>query len=331
MKKIFFIFLILFAGLMYLTGCNEDEEVKHEHVHEWINAKEIYQATCTEDGLELLVCKLCEETKTVLLKAIGHNEVIDSSIPATCIGSGLTQGSHCSVCNTILVQQEPVYKSIDCVFKDGLCVTCGKSTTGNILKYEKLENGTYKVSGVVEMKDNNVKISSSYNGCLVTEIGYQAFSSEKIESITIPSTIITIGNSAFKGCSKLKTVTFEDGSQLKTIGSSSFEWCDQLPYIILPKSVNSIGSRAFASCRVLESLTIPEGVTCIKTETFRGCDNFKIVVIPTSVTSIEEYAFYQCNKLNIVSYSGGYSNWQKISIAAGNWLLEDVYESKFNK
>lgn len=48
---------------------------------------------------------------------------------------------------------------------------------------------------------------------------YGAFSDcTALTSIEIPASVETIGNTAFKNCSKLTTVTFEKGSQLKIIG-----------------------------------------------------------------------------------------------------------------
>jgi len=57
--------------------------------------------TCTEPQL----CTVCSE---VILAALGHTEVIDKAVAPTCTQSGLTQGSHCSVCNYVIIPQEEV-------------------------------------------------------------------------------------------------------------------------------------------------------------------------------------------------------------------------------
>ena len=59
------------------------------------------KATC----LEKAVCDKCGESYGELG---GHTEVVDSSVDATCEGTGLTEGKHCSVCNTVLVPQDTV-------------------------------------------------------------------------------------------------------------------------------------------------------------------------------------------------------------------------------
>ena len=58
-------------------------------------------ATCTTAQ----VCTVCNEELTA---ALGHTEVIDAAVAATCTATGLTEGKHCSVCETVLVAQETV-------------------------------------------------------------------------------------------------------------------------------------------------------------------------------------------------------------------------------
>ena len=83
---------------------------------------------------------------------------------------------------------------------------------------------------------------------------YGAFSDCKtLKAIEIPASVETIEASAFKGCSKLTTVTFEKGSQLKTIGGDgsfygAFYGCTALTAIEIPASVETIEASAFKGC-----------------------------------------------------------------------------------
>ena len=43
-----------------------------------------------------------------VIPATGHTEVTDAAVAPTCTQTGLTEGKHCSVCNTVLVKQETV-------------------------------------------------------------------------------------------------------------------------------------------------------------------------------------------------------------------------------
>ncbi len=71
---------------------------------EWTTVK---QPTCTEKGEKKLYCTDCGELlNTEVIPAKGHTEVVDKGHDATCTESGLTDGSHCSVCDTILTEQK---------------------------------------------------------------------------------------------------------------------------------------------------------------------------------------------------------------------------------
>ncbi len=77
--------------------------------------------TCTEAGnVGYYYCALCEryfadaEGTTELtegqlvMEALGHTVVIDEAVAPTYTSSGLTEGSHCSVCNVVIVEQQEV-------------------------------------------------------------------------------------------------------------------------------------------------------------------------------------------------------------------------------
>ena len=96
------------------------------------------------------------------------------------------------------------------------------------------------------------------NGSQLKTIGGGSYSSgafsdcTALTSIEIPASVETIEAAAFKGCSSLATVTFENGSQLKTIGGGSYS------------------SGAFSDCTALTSIEIPASVETIEAAAFRG-------------------------------------------------------------
>ena len=63
------------------------------------------QPTCTSEGTKTKTCTKCNATVTEKLPAKGHTAVIDKGYPATCTTAGKTDGSHCSVCNTVIKAQ----------------------------------------------------------------------------------------------------------------------------------------------------------------------------------------------------------------------------------
>ncbi|MCC8150536.1 MAG: Ig-like domain-containing protein [Lachnospiraceae bacterium] len=64
------------------------------------------EATCTEEGEEIYTCSACGDSYSVTIEATGHTVVIDEAVAATYKSTGLTEGSHCSVCGEVIVAQE---------------------------------------------------------------------------------------------------------------------------------------------------------------------------------------------------------------------------------
>ena len=147
---------------------------------------------------------------------------------------------------------------------------------------------------------------------------YGAFSyCTALTSIEIPASVETIGASAFKGCSSLATVTFENGSQLKTIGggsysSGAFSDCTALTSIEIPASVETIEAAAFKGCSSLATVTFENG-SQLKTigggsyssGAFSDCTALTSIEIPASVETIEASAFKGCSSLATVTFENG--------------------------
>ena len=144
-----------------------------------------------------------------------------------------------------------------------------------------------------------------------------------LTSIEIPASVETIEATAFKRCSKLATVTFEKGSQLKTIGGGyyssyyhgAFSDCSSLTSIEIPASVETIEATAFKRCSKLATVTFEKG-SQLKTigggyyssyyhGAFSDCSSLTSIEIPASVETIEATAFKRCSKLTTVTFEKG--------------------------
>jgi hypothetical protein len=64
--------------------------------------------TCTQIGFTTHTCSCGHSYTDSFVDALGHTEVIDQAVSATCTTGGLTEGKHCSVCNTVLVAQQAI-------------------------------------------------------------------------------------------------------------------------------------------------------------------------------------------------------------------------------
>jgi hypothetical protein len=140
-----------------------------------------------------------------------------------------------------------------------------------------------------------VVIPASINGQAVTVFGNGSevfVNSDTITNVTLPGSLISIGDYAFEDCYYLTNVTLANG--LISIGYYAFEGCYDLASVNVPNTVTSIDEGAFYECESLHSINIPEGVTTIQEETFYYCTNLSNPHFPESLTSIGEEAFEEC-------------------------------------
>lgn len=151
-----------------------------------------------------------------------------------------------------------------------------------------------------EVDANNTNYASSdgvlYNKNLDELV---AFPAGKASQFTIPSTVTTIGSSAFSNCTNLTSITIPEG--VTTIGSSAFERCTGLTSVVIPSSVTDMGSSAFQYSSGLTSVTLGDGLTRVASYSFRSCTSLTSISIPDNVTEIGEYAFTYCTSLATVS------------------------------
>ena len=122
----------------------------------------------------------------------------------------------------------------------------------------------------------------------------------------IPSSVTSIGSSAFNGCD-FKQV--EIPNSVTSIGDLAFDECSKLTQVNIPGSVTSIGNYAFYYCYALTQVTIGNGVTSIGNSAFSGCRALTQVTIGNSVTSIGSQAFSWCDALTAVYYTGDVAGW----------------------
>ena len=73
--------------------------------HTWDDGEVTTEPTCTQTGVKTYTCSKCGSTRTEEIEAKGHTAVTDAAVAATCTETGLTEGSHCSVCKAVLVKQ----------------------------------------------------------------------------------------------------------------------------------------------------------------------------------------------------------------------------------
>jgi hypothetical protein len=148
----------------------------------------------------------------------------------------------------------------------------------------------------------------------VTSIRERAFLRRtKLKSIRIPSSITSIGDLAFDGCTDLASVYISDleawckieYGELPAFNRDFHLFLNdtEIKELVIPNSVTltSIGNYAFGQCRYLTSVTIPNSVTEIGHHAFQYCSGLTSVTIGNNVTSIGESAFESCSGLTSVA------------------------------
>ena len=124
---------------------------------------------------------------------------------------------------------------------------------------------------------------------------------DDITSITIPTSVTTIGNGVFSSCTGLESVTIP--TSITTIGASAFSGCTGLKSITIPSSITSFGGGAFSGCTGLTDIVFSDGLLTIGVGAFSNCTGLTEITIPDSVTTIGESAFGGCTNLTDVTLS----------------------------
>lgn len=128
--------------------------------------------------------------------------------------------------------------------------------------------------------------------------------------------VTSIRDSAFIGCTALKSVQFK--APIESIGDGAFLECPELDEVELPASIISIGTAAFLGCAKWETVKLGNSVVSIGENAFALCTNLKSVTIPSSVQTIGENAFHfglggENKQLVELHYTGTQEQWDKLA------------------
>lgn len=153
----------------------------------------------------------------------------------------------------------------------------------------------------------NIKVASKNEKyCSVDGIVYNKKKTEvvfcgegKSGKITMPSTVTTIGESAYYYCTKITGITFS--KKVNQIKPAAFWGCSGLTSISLPSKLTYVESGTFNACYKLKKVTFPSTIKTIDSMSFNGCYRLKTVTIPKKVTIIDDSAFEKCITLNKVT------------------------------
>lgn len=196
------------------------------HSHSWITKNVIKKATCTAAGSKVENCASCDATRTVTIPAKGHTVVKDVAVAPTVFADGKTEGSHCSVCGTVLEKQNTIAKVPGTIYltASSLKMKTGQSTTA--FKATGFSEGDY-VTAVTSNKPRTVKVTNvNKNGTFKLTAGKKKGSAVVTVTLASKKTAsfkVTVQKAAVKTTkitTTTKSLTLAKGATYKKLASS---------------------------------------------------------------------------------------------------------------
>ena len=247
--------------------------------HSWDSGKVTKAATCTTAGTKTYTCTRCKKTRTETIAATGHKVVKDAAVAATCETAGKTEGSHCSVCGTVLKAQTTTaalghdygeWKTIKAATytEPGQAErVCRRNASHKeyrqlpILEKAKialsacsiqLSEQTYVYDGI----EKAPTVTITYNEKTLTEgKDYQVYFADNVNPGTAKITVIAKTDSDYTGTA---TITFEIRRSLPenatVIEPGAFSNCTNLVNLNIKENVTEIGDNAFADSKNLQNI-----------------------------------------------------------------------------
>ena len=196
------------------------------HSHSWITKNVIKKATCTAAGSKVENCASCDAVQTVSIPVKGHTVVKDAAVAPTVFADGKTEGSHCSVCGTVLEKQNTIAKVPGTIYltASSLKMKTGQSTTA--FKATGFSEGDY-VAAVTSNKPGTVKVTNvNKNGTFKLTAGKKKGSAVVTVTLASKETAsfkVTVQKAAVKTTkitTTTKSLTLAKGATYKKLASS---------------------------------------------------------------------------------------------------------------
>ncbi len=167
--------------------------------------------------------------------------------------------------------------------------------------YIEIEDGTAIVRYCMRSYIGTLYIPGDYNGVPVMTIGESAFCGcSGIDTVLIPDTVTRIREYAFADCTNLSNVTFPE--TLIKIDDSAFSGCASITSVTMPEKLRYVGAHAFENCVRLQSVKVSGGITSLEEGTFSGCSMLRNIDLGNSITSIGAYCFSGCKSLYEIEF-----------------------------
>lgn len=182
-------------------------------------------------------------------------------------------------------------------------------------KIISFDNGIVRQLCVANWDTNSDGKLSYGEAASVTDIGtvFQGQSMTAFKELKEFTSLTTIPDDAFNGCSKL--VTLQLPNNITSVGARAFMDCQALKDFRFPEDAVTIGESAFQGCSLMSSIALNKALTQIEAHTFDGCAALTKVELPAAVNAIGEQAFANCTGLAQVIVNN--ANPEEIAMGTG--------------
>ena len=296
------------------------------HSHSWVTKNVVKDATCTAAGSKVENCASCDATRTVPIPAKGHTVVKDAAVAPTVFADGKTEGSHCSVCGTVIEKQNTIAKVPGTIYltASSLKMKTGQSTTA--FKATGFSEGDY-VTAVTSNKPRTVKVTNvNKNGTFKLTAGKKKGSAVVTVTLASKKTAsfkVTVQKAAVKTTkitTTTKSLTLAKGATYKKLASSiavtPVTSKEKVTYSSSNKKVATVSSKGVIKAKKAGTakITVKSGskkvvvtvkVTGVKTTKLSGVPaikkiakgkSFKIKAAATPKNTDEKITFKSSNK-----------------------------------
>lgn len=175
------------------------------------------------------------------------------------------------------------------------------------------DSSYYILNSLGKIDTTNLIVPSYYLGLPVKAINANAFSNTNVLELTLPKSIISIDQNAFKN-SKVNIIncdsttikyipSFTTLEEINVISGTEIEAeafknvASVIKKITLNESINTFGRKAFSGCSLLKELNIPANVKALSKDMFFNCTSLENIELPSELETIGSYAFYNCSSL----------------------------------
>lgn len=190
------------------------------HTHSYYPV--VIAPTCTQQGYTSYQCTRCNSSyASDYVDALGHVSVVDPAVAATCTKTGLTEGSHCSVCGDVIIPQKTTQK-----------------TGHRFTNYVSNEDANYEQDGTMTAHCNYCQATET-----ITDPGSMLIDENK------PTIEIAVGTNRWTGFfhsitfglffKDTQTATIQASDEEKLLDGSMVNRLDQVYYYISDTEIKS--------------------------------------------------------------------------------------------